>query len=510
MDNKLNPNILCVDDETINLKLLSSILKPKGYNIIQVTSGKKALETVIKEKIDLILLDILMPEIDGYEVCKTIKKDNIYRKIPIIMITSLDSREDRVKAIEAGAEDFISKPISQTEVLARVKMLLKLKNLHDRLDQSFSLMANIITFGNEWMKTFNTKNFNFMTTFNEMVKQVIKQRPDKINKPKVLVVGIKNKSNKWLWYHYESTFDELYRTILETRIEKMLIFPKIKKTEVVFFNEENINQAPIQALIKELNNRFPNNYSNYISYISNEFCIFAFNYERGVSEYEASALYNIVMQGLFMKLLSTQLSETEEAFEYTIQALVRASEANDINNGQHVVRVGEFCAIISRELGFSEDFIKLIRVQSRIHDVGMIYVPEQILKKKGALTYEEWRTIRQHTINGAKILGENPHLKFARNIAISHHEKWDGSGYPYQLKGDKIPLEGRITSIADHYDTLRIPRQYKDAFDHETAYKIITEGDARSNPSHFDPDILRAFQTKSAEFEETYEKLKDK
>lgn len=509
MDNKLNPNILCVDDETTNLKLLASILKPQGYNIIQVTSGKKALETVIKENIDLILLDILMPEIDGYEVCKTIKKDNIYGKIPIIMITSLDSTEDRVKAIEAGAEDFISKPISQTEVLARVRMLLKLKKLHDRSDHSFSLMANLITFGNEWMKTSNTKNFNFMTTFDEMVKQVIRQRPDKINKPKVLVVGIKSKSNKWLWYHYESTFNELYRTTLETRIEKMITFPKIKKTEVVFFNEENISRAPIQALIKELNNRFPNSYSNYISYISNEFCIFAFNYEQGVSEYEASALNSIVMQGLFIKLLSTQLSETEEAFEYTIQALVRASEANDINSKQHVVRVGEFCAIISRELGFSEDFIKSIRVQSQLHDLGMIYVPEQVLKKKGALTYEEWRMIRQHTIYGAKILGENLHLKSARNIAISHHEKWDGSGYPYQLRGDKIPLEGRITSIADHYDTLRIPRQYKDAFDHATACKVITEGDDRSNPSHFDPGILQAFKSRVAEFEEIYEKLKD-
>jgi HD-GYP domain-containing protein (c-di-GMP phosphodiesterase class II) len=242
--------------------------------------------------------------------------------------------------------------------------------------------------------------------------------------------------------------------------------------------------------------------------MSNNLSVFALNYGREVSSYDAAVLNSIVMQTLFLRSLSSQVKETEDAFEYTVQSLARASELNDEDTGKHIVRVGLYCALLAKKLGRPERFVRDIRIQAALHDVGKIHIPSTILKKPGELTPEEWKVMKSHTLAGAKIIGDHHRLRLAKSIALTHHERYDGSGYPKSISGDNIPLEGRIIAIADQYDALRNARVYKTALDHKTTSNILMKGDGRTMPQHFDPLVLRAFMDLSSKFEEVYEAFK--
>ncbi len=144
-----------------------------------------------------------------------------------------------------------------------------------------------------------------------------------------------------------------------------------------------------------------------------------------------------------------------------------------------------------------------------MHDVGKIHVHPDILRKKGPLTAEEWEEIRKHCEAGAHILGNHPRLAVAAEIALSHHEKWDGSGYPRGLREEEIPLTGRIVALADVYDALRSRRSYKPGLSHQKAVEIILQGDGRSMPDHFDPRVLDVFRKRERDFAAIYERLPD-
>jgi len=346
--------IMVVDDTPANLRLLQDALQAKGYQVLALPSGTMALSAAAKRQPDLILLDINMPQMNGFEVCERLKADEALKEIPVLFISALSEVTNKVKAFSVGGVDYVSKPFQFEEVYARVETHLRLRRLQLELEKH-SL-------------------------------------------------------------HLEELVQEKVREISDSQLA-------------------------------------------------------------------------------------------------TIVALAKLAESRDDETGQHIERTATFCRVLAKRLrdnpsyagSIDDTWIETIYHAAPLHDIGKVGIPDNILLKPGKLTSEEFEIMKTHTLIGAKTLQtarnnypRNTFLNMGVAIARSHHEKWNGSGYPDGLSGENIPLSARIMAVADVYDALRSKRPYKDAFTHEESCSIIRDGSGQ----HFDPAIVDAFIAVETEFAE--------
>lgn len=205
------------------------------------------------------------------------------------------------------------------------------------------------------------------------------------------------------------------------------------------------------------------------------------------------------------------LEEIKKGHADTLDILAMAADYEDSKTDNHIKCIGAYSRILTVELGWAPERQELIELAAPLRDVGKICIPGAVLLKPGNLSSDEMAVIKEHPEIGHRILSRSGHLvmEIAANIAWAHHERWDGSGYPRGLKGEEIPVEARIAAIADIYHALRSERPHKPAFDHETALKIMIEGDGRVMPEHFDPDFLKIFRNRSDEFARAFYELAD-
>ncbi|MEJ1959248.1 MAG: HD domain-containing phosphohydrolase [Nitrosomonadales bacterium] len=223
-----------------------------------------------------------------------------------------------------------------------------------------------------------------------------------------------------------------------------------------------------------------------------------------------------------MRLLHKELQKSNDVLEQrvrertaelrdsnleTIFTMTRAAEHKDEDTGAHVQRISYYSREFARMLGMDEEFADNIFFASPMHDIGKIGIPDHVLLKPGGFTPDEWEIMKGHVTMGAKILGNStsPYLKMGAEIALNHHERWDGGGYPAGKRGEAIPLSARIMNICDIYDALRSRRPYKPAFDHLKTVEIISFGDGRTQPDHFDPSIFAAFKKNHQSFRDIFE-----
>lgn len=346
--------VLVVDDDAEFRFLHGELLKSFGYEVETACDGVEAL-ALLTPLTDLVVLDAQMPKMDGFEVARLIRKDPVVTRVPIVMVTGLVGRDDRLRAFDLGINDFINKPVDPNELRLRARWLISLK----------------------------------------------------------------------------------------------------------------VAQDEIQAHEKEL---------EHTVYVRTQ------ELRDALSEVQAARLM------------------THQAHMDTIHRLTLAGEYKDSDTAQHLERIGLFSAVVARGMGWSSEQVDVIRHAAPMHDVGKIGIPDSILLKPGKLDEDEWVIMRSHTTIGAQILADSKSdvIQMGKRIALAHHERWDGDGYPNRVAGYDIPLEARICTVVDFFDALTIDRPYRGAVPNDEVVAMMEEGTG----SHFDADVMAVFLKVRGKIEE--------
>ncbi len=451
-------------------------------------TGNEAITLARTFRPDLVLLDLYLPDVSGEIVFRALRQEEETSRAPVVVLTAFEDKRDRIRLLELGADDFLVKPPERAELLARVRGLLQAKTLSDRLLISFLELDRIGRFAESFAAE-GVGDWGAFRVADAMARELLGESPSSPDRPHFAWaanrVGQRLLATCWYfrqgeWYHKQ----KVYRVV-----DVLKALAPYARGEGRYACKEPMPPSLASWL------GFPTDPppANFVAASAEwGFLLLAgYPWEVGVWEFPVlRAAFRL--WGVFERL-RLEARQQEQAFFSTLEALALAAEFYDRDTAAHVERVGILSREVARALDCAPRFVRWLGPSARVHDVGKMTIPMELLLKTGALTLQEEALLRQHTVNGAKLLGFLPQLEMARNIALFHHENFGGSGYPRGLKGDAIPLEARIVRVVDVYDALRSLRPYKRAFSHEEALRTLHHGDDRVAPSHFDPQVVRAF-----------------
>ncbi len=503
-------HILLVDDDTNNVEILKEILEAQDLNISTAYWGLAGIDLAIKEVPDVILLDVMMPDLSGIDVCKEIRKISKLSDTAIIMMTGMGSRNIKLQALESGANEFLNKPLDPIELSTRIKNQLRIKNAKEKVKHALRELNKINEYSESILENLRLSLFDFPETIDFMIQQVVHSYSQPEEVPETIIFGSRTATDQYQLYTFRL---EGYQIIQrETGIFDYIIKEPLNLVgDFAYLNFEHHENARLNLeLFHPRILEWSGDVRNGLIYWRSDAFFINFNFNK----FSSSTMLEPVIRGFVLHLnyyltLFKQVRKIQEFFYYSIGALARAAEVNDEDTGKHINRVNEYAYIIARELNLDNEFCNKIRIMAQLHDVGKIHIHPDILKKTSKLTTEEWEIIKTHTNHGAKIIGSYDEFEMARRVALEHHENYDGSGYPQGLHSYEISLAARIVKISDVYDALRNKRTYKPHFSHEKTIDIILKGDERVMPSHFDPKILSCFADIHLKFDELYRHLSD-
>ncbi len=506
--------ILVVDDDKVIRDYLNSLLGSAGYLVITATDGAEALERLSGFSVDLIITDLTMPNMDGYEFCRRLSEDQRYSNIPVVIISGQSERSDRVRGLELGALDFLIKPFHMTEVMAKVRNWVNYHQLSEKWHHAMEDLGAVTDYSRGILEEFDPQTFGTARWLQRMFSHIERSAPRHDEIPQYLMLVERNGGRGCRARLIAREMDDATIEGLGEWID----LGKCPLDKEMYWEGDPIRAVDIEASPGEceiipLASLSSGGVSlrNFVSVCSGgELLLLGINYPGKVAEEYGHILKAALLHHDFFRTLAARGREVEEAFLYTVGALARASAANDVETGNHLMRVNEYSALLAATLNLPEELVTELRHFAQMHDVGKIRISRDILLKKGKLTSDEWEEMKRHTLYGVEILGDSPRLDVARQIALSHHECWDGSGYPHGLKEEEIPLPARVVKLADAYDALRSRRVYKPLLSGEEAYGIIVNGDdSRARPEEFDPAVLATFRSCADEMDVIFRRLSD-
>jgi response regulator RpfG family c-di-GMP phosphodiesterase len=478
---------------------LSALLEPLDLDVIRLATASALTSDLEIHRPDIVFMDLDGLNVDGKALCASLREDPAWWYVPIVLVGSGITTEGRSELLEHGADEVLERPVAVREVHARVWSLLRMRKMHDQV-LSYQLSQHAL---------FHLTTLSDHGPFSPEVLQELAERTRELTgMDQVYITSGGARTWEILANHVgEGASPGDVLPTLGERVWEVLEGREIVRHDAgpgpyigvpLMTSDEEIRgilhgfggeALPAQDRVELL------------GIVGQRICN-----ELQMREYNQRLRAEVDERTMELKTAIRDVAEANrklvQASEDTMNRLAMAATYRDVDTGSHIDRMSDYSAAISAELGWTLDQQELLRLAAPMHDVGKIGIPDAILLKPGQLTPEEWENMREHPAIGAKILGGSTSklLQMAEVIALTHHERFDGGGYPEGLRGEAVPLVGRIVALADVFDALTTDRRYKEAWTLEEALERVREDSGK----HFDPKVVDAFFRALPEIQSIY------